>query len=64
MDRKLPAEDELLSRDDFRELTFQRDGHRCVLCGAPAQDAHHIIERRLFPDGGYYLGNGASVCGP
>jgi hypothetical protein len=25
-------------------------------------DAHHIIERRLWPDGGYYLDNGASVC--
>jgi hypothetical protein len=22
------------------------------------------VERRLFPDGGYYLENGASVCGP
>lgn len=25
-------------------------------------DAHHILERKLFPDGGYYLGNGAAVC--
>jgi len=32
-------------------------------CEATAQDAHHIIERRLFDDGGYYLGNGASLCG-
>jgi hypothetical protein len=35
----------------------------CVNCGEPAQDAHHILERRLFDDGGYYLDNGASVCG-
>jgi hypothetical protein len=34
------------------------------MCSAPAQDAHHIIERRLFEDGGYYLDNGASLCGP
>lgn len=27
-----------------------------------AVDAHHIIERRLWPDGGYYLDNGASLC--
>lgn len=54
----------LLSRDEFRESVFQRDNHQCVLCGAPAQDAHHIMERRLFPDGGYFLDNGASVCGP
>lgn len=53
----------LLTRDDFRTQVFARDGHRCVACGAPAQDAHHIVERRLFPDGGYYLDNGASVCG-
>lgn len=54
----------LLSRDAFREAVFARDGHRCVLCPAPAVDAHHILERRLWPDGGYYLDNGVSVCGP
>jgi hypothetical protein len=52
----------LLSRDEFRERVFERDGHQCVFCSKPAQDAHHIIERRLWPDGGYYLENGASVC--
>lgn len=52
----------LLSRDQFREGVFQRDNHRCVFCGSPAVDAHHIIERRLFPDGGYYIDNGISVC--
>ncbi len=29
----------------------------------PGQDAHHILERRLFDDGGYYLSNGATLCG-
>jgi len=53
----------LLTRDNFRNKVFERDNHKCVICGAPAQDAHHIIERRLFTDGGYYLDNGASVCG-
>lgn len=53
----------LLERDDFRNGVFARDRNLCVLCGAAAQDAHHILERRLFPDGGYYLANGASVCG-
>lgn len=51
----------LLSRDKFREGVFERDSHKCVICKSPAVDAHHIIERRLFPDGGYYLDNGASV---
>jgi hypothetical protein len=32
------------------------------MCKGPAQDAHHIIERRLFDDEGYYLDNGASLC--
>lgn len=53
----------LLTRDQFRDGVFARDGHKCVFCGEPAQDAHHILERRLWPDGGYYLENGASVCG-
>lgn len=53
----------LLSRDEFRNSVFSRDGYKCVICGAPHQDAHHIIERRLFSDGGYYLDNGATLCG-
>lgn len=52
----------LLDRNEFRESVFARDSHRCVFCAEPAVDAHHIIERRLWPDGGYYLENGASVC--
>lgn len=59
----------LLDRDVFREGVFARDGHKCVFCGRLAEltpegklFAHHIIERRLWPDGGYYLENGATVC--
>lgn len=55
-------EPKLLTRDAFREGVFLRDGHKCVFCDKPAKDAHHILERRLWPDGGYYLENGASVC--
>ena len=59
-----PNDFKLLTRDQFREGVFKRDNHKCVVCGAPAIDAHHIIERRLFgqTNGGYYLENGASVC--
>lgn len=53
---------ELLTRDTFRESVFKRDSHKCVFCDKPAVDAHHILERRLWDDGGYYLDNGASVC--
>lgn len=58
----------LLTRDEFRTQVFARDGHRCVICGERAGerdvrlDAHHIIERRLWTDGGYYLDNGATLC--
>lgn len=51
-----------MTRDEFREQVLQRDGHRCVLCGQPAQDAHHVIDRSLWSDGGYHLCNGVSVC--
>jgi hypothetical protein len=52
----------LLTRDKFRDGVFARDLHSCVFCVRPAVDAHHILERRLWSDGGYYLNNGASVC--
>lgn len=58
----IQSEKILLTRDSFRESVFERDGHKCVICGEPAKDAHHIIERRLFSDGGYYIDNGASLC--
>ena len=52
----------LLDRDAFREGVFLRDHYKCVICRLPATAAHHIVERRLFSDGGYYLDNGASLC--
>lgn len=52
----------LLSRDEFRQQVFNRDNNLCVICKQPAVDAHHIIERKLWPDEGYYINNGASLC--
>lgn len=52
----------LLHRAEFKVRVFARDRHTCVFCTRPAVDAHHILERKLWPDGGYYLDNGASVC--
>lgn len=53
----------LLNRDGFRSAVFERDKWACVMCKTTsAHDAHHIMERRLFSDGGYYLNNGASLC--
>ena len=54
---------ELLSREEFRDAVFRRDRFKCVLCERREPiDAHHIIERRLWDDGGYYLDNGATLC--
>lgn len=60
----MTTEPKLLTRDQFREFVFARAKHKCVFCSSPAKDAHHIIERRLWPDGGYYPENGAAVCEP
>lgn len=53
-----------LSRDAFREGCLERDGHACVMCGRSDRplDVHHILERRLFEQGGYFLENGATLC--
>ncbi len=58
-----------LTREQFRSMTFERDGNTCVVpgCGNPAVDPHHIIDRALWlkddpcPEG-YLLANGASLC--
>lgn len=52
----------LLTREQFKDQVFERSRGLCVLCGSLAVDAHHILERKLYPDGGYYLNNGAAVC--
>jgi len=52
----------LLSRKEFGMQVFERDISLCVMCGEEAVDAHHIMDRKLFKDGGYYLDNGASLC--
>jgi hypothetical protein len=52
----------LLTREEFKEQVFARDKGCCVICGTTAVDAHHIIGRKYFSDGGYYLNNGASLC--
>jgi len=54
--------EELLSRKEFKQQVFKRDKGKCIFCSEEAIDAHHIIDRSLFKDGGYYLSNGVSVC--
>ena len=52
----------LLTREEFRKSVFDRD-HCCVACSKiTSLNAHHIIDRVLWPDGGYYLDNGACLC--
>lgn len=56
------VEPKLLTREQFKQQVFARDKNKCVFCELPAVDAHHIIDRKVWLDGGYYLDNGASVC--
>ena len=52
------------NRQQFREQVFERDNNTCVIpwCDRAADDAHHILERSLWENGGYIPKNGASVC--
>jgi hypothetical protein len=51
-----------LTRDGFKTAVFSRDKNICVICNSAAVDAHHLFERRLWIDQGYYVDNGVSVC--
>lgn len=57
-------ENKLLTREEFKKQVFARtDGKCCVPgCSCDAVDAHHIMDRKLWKDGGYYLSNGAALC--
>lgn len=52
----------LLSRDAFDKAVKARSQGLCVLCDARAVDAHHLLERKLWDDGGNYLENGVALC--
>lgn len=58
----LPAATKLLSRDTFIAAVKQRTLGFCALCDKKADEAHQIMDRRLFPDDGYYMGNGIALC--
>ena len=60
-------------RAAFRDSVFTRDRYTCQVCGkrwtsADADpslkrlNAHHIIDRHDFPNGGYVAENGITVC--
>ncbi|MBP3732492.1 MAG: hypothetical protein J6I84_04525 [Bacilli bacterium] len=56
--------EELLTRQEFKEQVFKRTSGKCCVpgCTKEAVDAHHILDRGLWKDGGYYLSNGAALC--
>jgi hypothetical protein len=64
MKRTAPKEPVLLTREEFNARAFERDKGRCLVCTGPADQVHHILDRKLFSDGGYYLDNAANVCEP
>jgi hypothetical protein len=49
-------------RIKFKNDVFHRDNGLCVICCDNAIDAHHILDRSLWPDGGYHVDNGVSLC--
>lgn len=60
---KKSKDNNLLTREQFRDYTLQRDSYSCVFCKSKVNIVvHHILDRKLYADGGYYLNNGASVC--
>lgn len=62
MNKKLRS-NQLLTREQFRDYSLKRDNYSCVFCKSKVNVVvHHILDRKLFSDGGYYLDNGASVC--
>ena len=56
--------EQLLTREEFKRQVFAVTNGKCCVpgCNCNAVDAHHIMDRKLWSDGGYYLHNGAALC--
>ena len=61
---KTNNKDILLTREEFKKQVFTKTNGKCCVpgCDCDAVDAHHIMDRKLWKDGGYYLTNGAALC--
>jgi predicted restriction endonuclease len=55
-------------RTRWTRLVKERDNYTCQCCGHVGQKgdgtlhAHHILDRSLFDNGGYFIANGVSLC--
>lgn len=60
----MPKMTQLLTREEFKRWVFARTSNKCCCpgCTNDAVDAHHIMDRKLWSDSGYYLSNGAALC--
>lgn len=64
MKNNSPKYDELLTRQGFKEYALGLRAGKCCIpgCAEDMVDAHHIVDRKLFSNGGYYPSNCAPVC--
>lgn len=46
----------------WRCLVLARDGHKCMDCLRPADDAHHVFSKQAHPSLRWALCNGISLC--
>jgi len=46
----------------WRSAVFARDNETCVICGNPAEQAHHIIPVRNCREEMYNVNNGVALC--
>ena len=53
-----------LSREQFSAAVLALLAGRCAVphCPHDAVEAHHLLNRNLWVDGGYYVANGAPLC--
>ena len=53
-----------MTREEFKKEVFEVTGGKCCIpgCGCDAVDAHHIMNRHLWSNGGYDITNGAALC--
>ena len=53
-----------MTREEFKKAVFGLTNGKCCVpgCNCDAVDAHHIMNRHLWSNGGYIITNGAALC--
>lgn len=50
------------SLQQWSKIVRKKNGGRCLYCGSPAEDAHHLFSKKKIPQLALLIANGVPMC--